>query len=197
MPHVDDTRIALTGGVAIGMHVDGMRGDRTPAVAAEDIDFVAEHVDVVCQTVTSNFLVSHFHLPQPGYPKFLIQLVDPATRLRLDFFPDTLGALCRARLADIAGVPLRMLDAEDILNHKIQLLSGASAGRPVEAKHYADAKRLGAICGRDVPTVPTSQLVGTAYSRDLEETCVRCEMSRSDAFVLAPKRAIFNVLGYV
>ena len=197
MPHVDDTRIALTGGVAIGIHLDGVHGDRARAVAAEDVDFVAESVDAVRQTATNDFLVSHFHLPQPGYPKFMIQLVDPATRLRLDFFPDTLRALIRAPVVDVAGVPLRLLGADDILAHKLKLLSGASAASPVEEKHYADAQRLGVIRGRDVPTVAASRLAGTAYSRDLDATCSRCQVSRHAGFALAPKRAIFDVLGYV
>jgi len=36
-------------------------------------DFVAAHVDAVRETAIREFLVSHFHLPQPGYAKFLIQ----------------------------------------------------------------------------------------------------------------------------
>jgi hypothetical protein len=99
MSHVDPKRIALTGGVAIGIHlgvasVDGAR-------AAEDVDFVADDVDAVRPTVTREFLVSHFHLPQSGYAKFLVQLVDPATRLRLDFFPDAGRVLSRASI--VAG----------------------------------------------------------------------------------------------
>jgi hypothetical protein len=196
-PHVDAARIALTGGVAIGIHLDITCGDRTRAVAAEDVDFVADDVDAVCQTVTGEFLVSHFHLPQPGYPKFLVQLVDPVTRRRLDFFPDALRALRRAPVVDVVGVRLRVLEAHDILDHKIAFLSKASAASPADEKHYADAKRLGAICGRDVPTVAASHLASTAYSQDLEETCLRCHVSRRAGFPLAPKRAIFDVLGYV
>ena len=197
LPHLDDMQIALTGGVAIRLHVDEVRSDRIPAFAAEDVDFVAGSVHAIHPTVTGDFLVSHYHLPHPGYAKFLVQLVDPASRLRLDFFPDTQRALSRAPVVDIGGVPIRMLGAEDILNHKIQLLSGAFAGSHVEEKHYADAKRLGARCGREVPTIPASQLVSTVYSQDLEEMCSRCETSRSAAFPLAPKAAIFDVLGYV
>ncbi len=196
MPHVDDARIALTGGVAIGIHLRGMRGDSRHAVA-DDVDFVAEGVDAIRQTVTADFLVSHFHLPQPGYPKFLVQLADPATRLRLDFFTDALRAVNRAPVVDVAGVSLRMLEANDILDHKIQLLSGASETRPVDEKHHADAKRLGLLCEREVPTVSASHLVSTAHSRDLDATCLRCHVSRCAGFPLAPKRAIFDVLGYV
>lgn len=197
MPHVDAARVALTGSLAVGMHVDAPHRDRTRALAAEDIDFVADDPGAVRQTVTNDFLVSHFHLPQPGYPRFLIQLVDPATRLRLDFFPDTLRALVRARVVVVAGIPLQVLDAHDILDHKIALLSGASVASPVEEKHHADARRLGALCGRDVPPVSASHLAGTAYSQDIDEPCPRCQASRHADFPLAPKQAIFDLLGYV
>lgn len=197
LPHVDDTRIALTGSVAIGLHAGATSGDRGSAVAADDVDFVLESVDAVRQTVTSEFLVSHYHLPQPACAKFLVQLVDPVSRLRLDFFPDTLRARSRAPIVDVAGFPLRLLTAADILDHKLQLLSSASAASPVEEKHYKDARCLGAICGRAVPTVASSHLVSTTYSHDLDATCPRCQISARAAFPLAPKRAIFEVLGYV
>ncbi len=97
----------LTGGAAIGIHVDGTHGARTRADAAVDVDFAAENIDVVRHTVTSDDLVSHFHLPQPGYPKFLLQLVDPATHLRFGFLADALRALCRVPVVAVAGFPLR------------------------------------------------------------------------------------------
>lgn len=197
MPHVDVERIALTGGVAIGLHVDAPHGDRTRSLAAEDIDFVADDVGAVRPTVMDDFLVSHFHLPQPGYPKFMIQLVDPAAHVRLDFFPDALGALSHAPVVLVAGLPLHVLGARDILDHKLALLSKASVSGPVDEKHYADAKWLGAICGRDVPPVAASHLTSTAYSRDIDRICLRCQASARGGFRLASKRAIFDILGYV
>lgn len=197
IPHVDIARIALTGGVAIGIHLDGTRDGQARSATAEDIDFVAAEVDAVCHTVTNDFLVSHFHLPQASYPKFLIQLVDPVTRLRLDFFPDTTLALTQAAVLDVAGIPLRVLAACDILDHKMRLLCNASAAHPVEQKHCADAERLGAICERQVAPMEAVRLATTVYSQDVDGTCLRCEGSRHGAFPLAPKRAIRDVLGYV
>lgn len=197
VPHVDIARVALTGGVAIGIHIDVMRDGHPRGDAAEDIDFVAEDVDAVRATVANDFLVSHFHLPQPGYAKFLIQLVDPVTRLRLDVFPDALRALARAHLVQVDGISLRMLDVYDLLEHKIALLSKASAANPVDEKHYVDARRLAAICGRLVPPTPAAHLTTVVYSQDINEVCVRCEASRHTGFPLAPKQRIFDVLGYV
>ena len=195
--HVDSARIALTGGVAIGVHVGTSHGDRARGIPAEDIDFVADDVGAVCQTVTNDFLVSHFHVPQPGYPKFLVQLVDPVTRLRVDIFPDTLEARPRASAVDVAGVSLLLLRPDDILDHKLATLSRASETNPADPKHYADARTLADVCGRHVPPVETARLAVTTYSRDVGEQCARCEVSRHPEFPLAPKRAILNILGYV
>jgi len=187
----------MTGGVAIGIHVAAAYGDPSRTAVAEDIDFVAESVEVVRPTVTNDFLVSHFHLPQAGYPKFMVQLVDPATCLRLDFFPGALAILDRAAVVDIAGVAVRVLGADDILDHKIQLLAKASTQAPVEEKHYADAIRLQVMCRREVHRLASPRVARTAYSRDIHAKCPRCEASRRHAFPLAPKRVILDLLGYV
>jgi hypothetical protein len=115
----------------------------------------------------------------------------------VDRFPDTLGALGRADGRDIGGVSLRVLDARDMLDHKLALFAGASAAHPVEEKHYADATRLGRICGRDVAWLPASHFTQTVFSRDTDATCLRCEVSQCAGFPLAQKRAILDVLGYV
>jgi hypothetical protein len=195
--HVDVERIALAGGVAIGLHAGPTRAGRSRIRAAEDLDFVAERVEAVRESVTEEFLVAHFHMPQPGYSKFLIQLVDPANRLRLDFFPDALRVLSRAALVDVEGTSLRVVSARDILGHKLSLLSGASVANPVDQKHYADAKRLAVAYGCDIPMVARSHFARTIYSQSVAEACPRCSASRDRRFPLASRRVIFDLLGYV
>ena len=196
--HVDGRRVALTGGVAIDLHARtiGRRRHRD-AWPDADLDLVAEAADVVSPAVAEDFLVSHFHLPQPGYPKFLIQLVDSSSRLRVDLFPDSLGALRRAMEHEVAGISLLVLDASDILAHKLATLARASEERPVDAKHHRDALLLGEICGRPIPDVPAAFLRPDTYSPDIDAVCARCEASRSGAFPLAPKQRIRDILGYV
>ena len=197
LPHLDAERIALTGGIAIDLYVDHSRRDRTRRLAANDVDFVADDADAVRSSVTSDFLVSHFHLPHAGYPKFLIQLVDPVSHIRLDFFRDVLGAISRAQIADVAGVPLHVLAVRDILAHKLAILSGASAAKPVDEKHYLDAQQLAALCGRQVPPIPASHVANAHYSHDSNARCSRCEASQCASFPLAAKSAILDILGYV
>ena len=197
LPHVDTARIALTGGVAIGLHLARHSGDRSRTASADDLDFVAESVNVIRPSVTREFLVSHFHLPQTGYPKFLVQLVDPVTCLRIDVFPDAARAVGRGRQIDIAGMPVLVLEPIDILAHKMRLLAISSSEAAAEEKHYLDATRLGALCGHDIQPMKASQLVSTAYSTDLAGPCLRCEASQCADFPLASRRAILDVLGYV
>jgi hypothetical protein len=122
-----------------------------------------------------------------------VQLVDPATRLRLDFFPGELEVLERSEVVDIAGVRVRVLGPDDLLDHKIQLLAESSG----EEKHYSDALGLAAMCRRDIPLLEARRLTTTAHSRDLDARCPRCDASQQATFPLAPKTAIFDVLGFV
>lgn len=197
LPHLDYARIALTGGVATGLHLGARCGERAPGIGAGDVDLVAAEVDAVRPTVTGDFLVSHFHLPQPGYAKFLVQLADPGSRLRIDIFPDSLNALHRAGGMDVAGIDVRVLNPSDLLDHKLATLAKASAADPVDPKHLDDARRLGALCGRAISALAASHLKPDEYTRDVGAICLRCEASRCDAFPLAPKREILEVLGYV
>lgn len=196
LPHVDERSIALTGGVAIDVHLSE-RCLSSGRHVVDDVDFVAAGGDTVSSSVATQFLVSHFHQPQPGYPKFLIQLVDPVSRLRVDVFPDLTGSLRRARVLEVADVQVRVLDANSILEHKLATLANASDARLVEEKHYKDAIQLGALCGRPVPSIAASYLSQGGHSQDVSARCVRCETSRDVAFPLAPKRQIYEVLGYV
>jgi hypothetical protein len=175
-PHVDVEALALTGGVALGVH--------RPALARlADVDFVAARMDAVRPSVTRELLVSHYHVA-PDKP--LVQLVDRATRLRIDVFFDRAGSVARATVRD----GWRVVAAADLLAHKRALL-----GKPVDPKHWRDIVALAALCGEPLPPAPT--LAPDVYCTDLAYVCARCERSRSEDFPLAPKQAIFDLIGYV
>ena len=195
LPHLDGEDTALTGSAAIYVHLSARR--LPPHRQAGDIDFVARTCGAVSARSTSEFLVSHFHLPQPDYPKFLVQLVDPVSRLRIDIFPDMVGSMQRAALLDFAGTRVRALDPDTILDHKLATLAGASEQRPVDEKHYRDALLLGRLCDRQVPEPAAALLCKEEYARDVAAGCLRCDASLDAAFRLAPKQQIFEVLGYV
>jgi hypothetical protein len=191
--HVDLARAAVTGSVAIDVQL----APGTPRRRPRDLDLVAEVPDVVSPTVAEEFLVSHFHLPQSGYAKFLIQLVCPESRVRVDIFPDVAGALATAPWRTLGDLSFRMLAPRTVLEHKLALIARASPSRRLDEKHHADAVSLAQICGGEVPAMDPEAFEPTLYSRDLNLVCPRCEVSRDPRFPLAAKRAIFDVLGYV
>jgi hypothetical protein len=194
--HVDIDDVALTGGVAIQVGL-AVRRQIGPRESIADLDLVASHLGAVAPTVCGDFLVSHYHVPQPSMPKFMVQLVDPESRVRVDVFPDLVGSLEQADWVTIVGHKLKVLSLESILEHKLETLSKASADKPVDPKHFRDARKLAATCFRETPDIRKECLADEAYSNDLDLVCARCDASASPNFPLASKQEIFGVLGYV
>lgn len=191
LPHLDRHSVALTGGVAIELHLAAAaKHGRRERIA--DVDFMASRLDVIAPTVASVFLISHYHVARRGVPRGMIQLVDPVTGLRLDIFPDLAGALSRAKHMLVAGEVLLVLEPQSMLEHKLQTL----AKPPVDEKHWLDAVALAALCA--APSPPRlAQFMPDRYSTDFTLVCDRCDRSRSPRFPLAPKANIFELLGYV
>jgi len=194
LPHTERSAIALTGGVAIELHCRNA-GRTSGRRRIADVDFVTASVDVIDPSVAAELLVSHFHLPHDGYPKFMMQLVDPYTRLRIDVFPDLAGSLASAAEHAVAGHRLLVLDADSILDHKLQGVARASAERPIDEKHAHDAAILGAVCGRNVAPPSPERLTKEIYRMNLAP-CPRCDVSRTPGFGVAPRDHIFEILGY-
>jgi hypothetical protein len=194
LPHTNRSALALTGGVAIQMHCHdtGVNSGRTQLA---DVDFVATSVDAVAPSVAASLLLSHFHLPHPGHPKFMVQVVDPDTRLRIDVFPDLVGSIARAVERSIAGQLVRVVDVHSVLDHKVQGMSMASRTRPIDEKHSRDAMILASLCGRRVDPLPTECVAKDIYGTDLTP-CPRCAVSQTPGFTVASRHRIFEVLGY-
>lgn len=195
MRHVCRDDVAITGGVAIqfGLAALGYSGSRT---SIADLDLVASRLDAVAASVSEHFLVSHYHVPEPGFPKFMIQLVDPISRIRVDIFPDLVGSIRTACTFTIGEQPVNVLHLRSIFDHKLLTISKASSTRPVDPKHDHDARVLGAIFGHEVPVASAGSFVKDVYGGEADLACRRCEMSRNPGFPLAPKNQIFDLLGW-
>ena len=195
LPNLRENDVAITGGVAIqiGMAQLGREGSRE---AIADLDMVADSLGAVSANVVEDFLVSHYHVVQPGVPKFLVQLVDPVTRIRVDIFPDLVGSLVRSRRVNIGSHLTRMLALDDIFEHKLLTMSKASPINPIDPKHLDDAEALGKVLQRSTPAVAHGSLVKDVYGADADLGCRRCELSRSADFPLVPKNEIFELLGW-
>ena len=158
MPHVRLDSIAITGG--IGMHL-GMAGLGRQGLRDDiaDLDLVAASTGAIRPTVVEQFLVSHYHVVRPGVPKFMIQLVDPVSRIRVDVFPDLVGSLVDARTIAIGEHSVQVLPLERIFEHKLLTLSRASPSAPIDPKHVHDARVLGDVT-RQAGTPPGPGSVG-------------------------------------
>jgi hypothetical protein len=132
--------IAITGGVGMQCGLAEL-GQRGPGDRLADLDLVAASIEAIGPGVVEQFLVSHYHVVRFGVPKFMIQLVDPASRIRVDVFPDLAGSVREARTMAFGRHSIRVLPVERIFEHKVQTLSRASQSAPIDPKHvrYAEA----------------------------------------------------------
>jgi hypothetical protein len=194
-PHLRLDGVAITGGIGIdvGLAMLGQPGTRDRVA---DLDLVATSIDAINEGVVGQFLVSHYHVVRPGVPKFMVQLVDPVSRIRIDVFPDLVGSIGDAWAANISTHRLLVLPLERILEHKVQTLSRASHASPIDPKHVHDAQILGAVLHMPVPTVAPETLAPDVYGIDDDGGCNRCELSRHADWPLAPKDRIFELLGW-
>ena len=195
LPHVQQDAVAITGGVAIqlGMAALGVQG---PRQAIADLDLVAASIGSITAGVVEQFLISHYHVVRPGVPKFMIQLVDPVSRIRIDIFPDLVGSLADARSTVVGGHTPLVLPLERIFEHKVQTLSRASPSDPIDPKHVRDARALGEVVGRQSPDVAPQALAADTYGSDADGHCERCELSQHPGWPLAPRDQVFELLGW-
>jgi hypothetical protein len=193
--HAEPAEVALTGGLAVEHHL-AAAGFPPLRDRVGDLDFVARRVDAIAPSVTSDFLVAHYHRPGPAVRKALLQLVDPLARLRVDVFPDLDDCVAQANRTTIEDVALLVVDARSILRHKLETLRKATDSQPVDPKHRRDAVALAELLGEAAPPASAREAPAT-YCRDLEAVCARCEASHTPEYPLASKRKIFDVLGYV
>ena len=172
-PHIARDAVAITGSVAIA--------NRTP----HDLDLLIARRDAIAATVRESFLVSHYHTA-------MLQLVDPRAKIHIDLFLDTTGAIADAQPGPDGWL---VLDDDDLLDHKLELLDRASAETPIDPKHADDARLLAKRLLRPPPVIDPVVLREDVYCTDVMLQCARCEIV--DDFALAPKTAILAILGYV
>ena len=187
---------AVCGGVAVQLLV-AKHGLSRPDARVKDLDILAADLDVFPPERFDGWLLSHFHRPHPGYNKHLVQLVDPETRLRVDIFNDAQGKWRDSAPHQFGDASVLVLDARQVLAHKVGLLERASVERPIDYKHLEDARLLASILKESAPWVPADRLCVDVYSTDLSAPCQRCLASRPLPTPLAPKAEILSVLGYV
>lgn len=188
LPHLRSDGIAVTGSVA--MEIGLARAGHAPSrLAITDLE-------VVSPGVGAQFLISHYHVPQPDAPKFMVQLVDPIARIRIDIFPDLVGSIQQAETVTIGEHVLKVLTLQTIFDHKALTLERANEARPVDPKHDNDARLIGAIISREPPAIAPEALRPEVYGVAGDLKCRRCQASRDARFPLASRQEVFEVLDW-
>jgi len=218
----DISRLALTGGVAIELHLL-MQGAAPGRRGAHDLDFIAQTFDDIPSTLATSLLVRHVH-PQDPPSRNMLQAVDAVTAIRVDIFRAYGAEWDRTVPVDLIGIPLRMVPLEDLLARHARLCWNMQEGKPVAAKfardflrmlEAADRAMMATVAGLweehrkpDMPddfeyvaeklqeTIRRSPdlLVDPVYSTDIHALCGRCQPVA--AFPLADAGEIKSILGY-
>jgi hypothetical protein len=195
LPHVRRESIAITGGVAMEL---AMAGQYRPGLRSEiaDLDLVVTSVEAVNPSVLTQFLLSHYHVVQLGVPKFMIQLVDRQSHIRVDIFPDLAGSVAEASEISLGEHRVHVLALQRVLEHKLLMVSSASRATPIDPKHVRDAVALADLLESGAPDIPPEALAPDVYGGDADLACRRCELSAHPDWPLAPKDRIFEMLGW-
>jgi hypothetical protein len=214
----DISEWALTGGLAVEMHVQNGGGTRSTRTL-NDLDFITDGFAGIPTSLAGKFLFRHIQpLDPPG--KIILQLIDGDSSLRVDVFRAYGTTMSRTTTAQLGPTPLRLISREDLTARAARLVLDLAAGKQVEQKHASDYLRMATLVNasqvevawRDQrkPTDPItfreanvllreliparSSLVTTVdYSQDLSLTCPRC--LPSPPFELADRDLVHSLLG--
>jgi hypothetical protein len=215
----DISRWALTGGVAIELHI--LRCGGEPIMRQlHDIDFITDSFNSIPKTLGSGLLLRHVH-PYDPPGKNMLQGVDLETAVRMDVFRAYGLEMERTSPIEIATLAFRIVSLQDLVARHARLNWDLIEGRPVAPKYARDFLRLVELVTTDEvqciwqehrkPQSPESfaetavqlrrviasrsdLLIAPTYSTNVYEVCQRCQ--GAEAFPLADARQILSILGY-
>ena len=210
---------ALTGGVAIELHILLRAGERAMR-PLHDIDFIAGAFASIPQTLVGSLLLRHVHPDDPP-GKTMLQAVDPESRVRVDLFRAYGGEMERASELTLGALRLKVVSIDDLVARHARLNWDLVEGKPVAPKYARDFRRLLALVETAAieevwqehrkPHFPVSfreavshlraafaslaeLLVAPTYSTDVLAVCARCKAA--PGFPLAEASLVLALLGY-
>lgn len=134
------SRWALTGGLAIELHISLRKGNGGTR-PLHDIDFVTASFDHIPETLGDALLMRHIH-PYDPPAKNMMQGVDPETRVRLDVFRAYGSEMLRAIPIELATVHLKMISLPDLAARHARLCWDLHESKPLAPKYAWDFLRL-------------------------------------------------------
>jgi len=208
------SNFAITGSVAMQLQLGATRR------RLNDLDIVVNSLDAIPPSTANDYLIAHIH-PNAATGKTLLQLVDPALALRIDFFRACGATLERSRLVCLTFGTVQAVSLEDLAARAARILMTLEANAAVPRKHARDFLRLTTAidaglseqawrehrqewmpttfqeAAHRIPELLASRphlLTTPQYSQDLDAVCPRCQDTA--AFERAAPRAIHSILGY-
>ena len=124
------TRFSIAGGVTFASRLGQPRPLR-------DLDLVIEDASCIPEALSADFLVSHVRL-HARRGCMLLQLVDPATALRVDVFGAGPGVIARSHPVPFSDAMEPMVGLADMAGRLTSVLLGLASDEAVPAKHAAD-----------------------------------------------------------
>jgi hypothetical protein len=214
--------VVLTGSIAAGWHL--LNNGRQPVKKRlNDIDTVAlRGLSGIGPALSRNFLINHFH-PDRGRGRVLLQLVDEEHRTRVEVFTPGSDSLAeRLTATNIAGLPCRLVSAEDLLAKLLSIIYSVIEGEAIDPKYVEQFDSLSAVAEIDVArrlwadyrkesqrsdfdeavrlvksgiASGPDLLRAISYCQDVNFLCAWCH--ESESFPVASRSKVHEILGYV
>lgn len=139
IPHLKEGQYSVVGGLAIRYRLS-QHGIKYPDRDFNDLDLKAKSPAAVLPSVTSDFMVYHYHPLKDR--SFYIVLVDPENKIKVDIFDSATIAEERTSQVPFHQWKVDVVEAEDQLVKTAFDLSGISGHPGIDPKHFTDAKLL-------------------------------------------------------
>lgn len=218
----DVSQLALTGGLAIELHIHE-RGAAPLIRPLHDLDFIVASFDDIPKSFANGLLLRHVH-PQDPPGKTLLQAVNPESEVRIDVFRAYGAELERTAPVNIAGLTLRIVSLHDLVARHARLNWDLVQGQSIAPKFARNFLRMADLVSpsefQEIQTIwlehrkPQSPqafeeallrireeiakrpdlLVQPTYSTDPNEICERCMNVKE--FPLADPTRILSILSY-
>lgn len=217
LPHLTPNQFVIVGGLAIRYHLQ-QAGVAYPPRPFNDLDIIAENINVVHPDIVKDFLIYHFHQKDD---LFYFALVDEETKTKVDIFgyekpPDKVIEI------PFNNELVKVISIEDQLAETVYDIQRIAEKAKVDPKQFLDAKLLSQIADmnradelwkkRRNPEHPESisdaiksaeaikkehpeWVKKSPFKKQNPYNCLECV--KSEEFPLDSMDKIYKVLGYI
>lgn len=173
--HLTTDRFVIVGGLAIRYHLQ-QAGIAYPPRQFNDLDIIAESLDVVHPDIKDDFLVYHFHQAEDS---FYFALVDEETRTKVDIFdwekpPDKVVEV------PFNNTTIKVVSVEDQLAQTVYDIQRISEETKVDPKQFLDAQLLSGIVDMKRADELWKKRRNTEYPKSISDAIQRAESIRQE-----------------